>query len=83
MFIVRSPLAWVNGVIPRANKQEFETLNKNDEAFKLLVVRHPFDRLDGVCDLSFGFLIFLPQTCVSLQRQARDMSLCGGGHRQV
>ena len=52
MFIVRSPFAWVRDVIPRASKQEFETLDKNDEAFKLLVVRHPFDRLHGFCDFS-------------------------------
>ena len=80
MFIVRSPLAWVNDVIPRANKQEFETLDKNDEAFKLLVVRHPFDRLERFYDLSSVFFFFLPQTGVSLQRQAREMSLSGGGH---
>ena len=63
MFIVRSPFAWVRDVIPRASKQEFETLDKNDDAFKLLVVRHPFDRSEGFCDLSSVLIFFTTDLC--------------------
>ena len=77
MFIVRSPLAWVNDVIPRANKQEFETLDKNDEAFKLLVVRHPFDRLERFYVLACSFFSYLRLVSAFRDKLERCHSVLG------
>ena len=74
VLVVRSPFAWVNGVIPKASKEDF-----NDQEFKLLIVRHPFERLVKPWDFLQFILFYLPRLVSAFRDKLERCYSVNGG----